>query len=217
MVKRAEALAEFYKQNGWEDAANVLEADAQRFREAGMPDDFRGKTPRGRKEKRTFTPLPSELKVRLIQILSDVQLPDVPRRQKHILQTDGLAERINQDVGQYVADDTRIHNLWVKEEGSYELFGDEFTHLGEYRIDKRVVYSFNSLLSTLDTIKFDRTVGDIRTASLADLVYGDHLREDKARFIRKALAPMNSSQETLRRSLEQPNDKPPSPRIYRIR
>src|SRR5947209_6828951 len=112
MVKKIEALIEFYKQQQlqkaggferWEEAARVLEADAERFREAGMPDDLRGKTPR--REKRTFTPFPNELEVRLVQILSDVQLPDVPTRQISLLKIEGLAEKINQEVGQYVSDD----------------------------------------------------------------------------------------------------------------
>src|SRR6266849_824648 len=163
MAKKIEALAEFYRQNGWEEAANVLEADAKKFREAGMPDDFRGKTPRRRKEQRTFTSLPVELKVRLIQILSDVQLPDDTTR--NILQTDGLAERINQDVGRYMQPDTHLRELWLPARGSYEEYGDEFSNLGEFSIDKRIVQSFNSTLKTLVEWGID-TVGRARKNSL---------------------------------------------------
>src|SRR5438067_12587790 len=131
MTKKIEALAEFYRQNGWEEAAKVLEADVQRFREAGMPDELPGQRTRRKKEQRTFTPMPIELQIRLVQILSDVQLPDTAR---HILQTEGLAEKINQDVGRHIADDTHLRELWVWGEGTYEAFGDEFKHLGVYRI-----------------------------------------------------------------------------------
>src|SRR2546430_8720424 len=115
MAKKVEELAEFYRQNGWEEAASVLEADAQRFREAGMPDELPGQRTRRKKEERTFTPLPIELKVRLVQILSEVQFPHTTKGQ--ILQTEGLAERINQEVGQYIPDDTQLSHLRVKGKG----------------------------------------------------------------------------------------------------
>src|SRR5437868_5609472 len=136
MAKKVEALAEFYRQNGFEEAAKVLEADAQRFREAGMPDEFPGQRTRRKKEQRTFTPMPIELKIRLVQILSEVHLPDTAR---HILRTYGLAEKINQDVGRHVADNTHLREFRVWGEGTYEAFGDEFTDMGEYRIDKRLL------------------------------------------------------------------------------
>jgi hypothetical protein len=108
MANKAEALAEFYRQNGWEEAANVLEADAQKFRESGMPDELPGQKTRRKKEQRTFTPVPVELQIRLVQVLSEVHLPDTAT---HILQTYGLAEKINLDVGQHVADDTHLRQL----------------------------------------------------------------------------------------------------------
>ena len=217
MAKRVEALAEFYRQNGWEEAASVLEADAQRFREAGMPDNFLGQRTRSKKEKRTFTPMPIELQIRLVQILSEVLLPDTAT---HILQTDGLAEKINQDVGQHVADDTHLSWLWVKGKGTYEEFGDEYAHMGEFRIDKRLVGPFNATLHALIKNRID-TVGLVRTSQYKDFIGlrigSNSIGEDKIRFIRAALASMNSSQDTPRRSLGQPNDTQSSPRIYHIR
>src|SRR6266566_448255 len=175
MANKVEALAEFYRQNGWEEAASVLKADTQRFREAGMPDEFPDQGTRSKKEKRTFTPLPIELKIRLIQILSGVQLPDVAR---HILQSDGLVERINQDVGQYVSDETQLGELLVKGKGIYEEFGNEFKHMGEYRIDTRLVLSFNKALFPFRA----NTAGLIRTARLGELMKVTQAGEERIRF-----------------------------------
>jgi len=177
MTKKIEALAEFYRQYGWEDAAKVLEADAAMFKKAGMPEDF--------PEPMLLTvedPLSKEafllIKKKLVEIL--VSEKNVPKTKG--LTIPRLAEEINKHVGQALPNSIQLEELSVKTKGNFGEFGD---FAGTYVIDPILVVAFNKAVSSLSRHGI-KTVGAVRENTVDKLTSLRTISIYTIKFIKKA-------------------------------
>jgi len=182
MVKRLEELAEFYRQNGWEDATTMLEANVAVLRRAGMPDEFSSEvadtvvsTQGNESEIRDKI---RSLKIQLVQVLA----PEKVEPGKRIL-TSHRASVIN-PIGSQFPDETQFTELRLN---STEFHSIDKTskHLTTYKFDQHLVGQFNRLLNRLDRAGI-KTVGALRKANPTNLYDARGLSGENVDFLKSA-------------------------------
>jgi hypothetical protein len=197
VTKSIEAIAELYRQRGWEKQARELEADAQRFKAEGMPEQFEANV----QEKQEPV---QALKRQLVEILAAEQINPIKPKNETYLSPE-LAARLNQ-VGQKFDDSTPLNELLVKTKGIYAEFfipGQPSSEAEQtYKIDVRLVKSYNSLLNRFHPQSVSiKTVGQVRGATQYELLkqlYVPHFRttdfpnhfeaEQRIQFLKNTLA-----------------------------
>ena len=167
VTKSVEAIAELYRRHGWEKQEGELEADAQRFKTAGVPEHFESDVQEEEKPEPIQT-----LKRQLVEILAAETVdPNRPKNKK--LLTPVLAAKLNQ-VGQKFDDKTRLSELAVKEKGTYIEFhipGQSFTGENQiYEIQHGIVSALGMLINGLQRQGLE-TVGAVRNAPPARELY----------------------------------------------
>src|SRR5216683_1776661 len=159
MTKSIEAIAELYRQHGWEKQARELEADVQRFKAEGVPEHFEPGVRAEEKQERAHV-----LRRRWVAVIADERVdPNKPKEER--LFTPALAAKLN-PVGQKFDDSTPLSVLAINTRETYTEFGS----LGQqipgreqrYEIDTRIVRPYNRLINTLLRLDFE-TIGQVRT------------------------------------------------------
>jgi len=198
MAKNAEALAAFYRVNGWDAAARVLEADAGMFRQAGMPEQFSEQAPEikytGKPTEGKNAIMSNPLKVKLVEILYGLSKAEPTLAS--INQSPELAQTINQEIGQHLPDDIVLSSLIVPGHEHYGMFGKEFEDMGAFEISPNIIGSFTRVISALDRSKLI-TVGAVRAHSPYELRHLEQISDERAYFISEALKPPSPSTEQI--------------------
>lgn len=167
MVSRLERWAEDARANGHPDEGTIIAGLAKVFIKAGVPEEFPQEAVESSVGRNRTKELSQEgIRTRLIKAMSSVEMESKGRVLTHT-----LARTINQEVGQYLSDETNILGLCLpngRMDRRVEQLNTRLrvTYNHAIRRLNRAHFSTVGLIRDTDifTIKDGRSIGDITTA-----------------------------------------------------
>src|SRR3989442_425849 len=117
MTKSVEAIAELYRRQGWEKQARELEADVQRFKSEGVPEQFESDAQAEGEHEPAHV-----LRRQWLAVLAGERVaPNRPKDERVL--TPALAAKLN-SVGQKFDDSTPLSVLAVNTRETYANLGN---------------------------------------------------------------------------------------------